>query len=98
MKVACIDCGAKFYRDRGQTWKKRCMSCWIKLQPDTPSEVEHWKARAHLAEARLALCSEQFTPDELKALRRLVHPDKHQGSEAANRITQKINALLRELR
>ncbi|TKW65207.1 MAG: J domain-containing protein [Paracoccus denitrificans] len=32
----------------------------------------------------------QFTQDEIKALIRLCHPDKHNGSEAATRLTGKL--------
>jgi len=35
-----------------------------------------------------------FADDELRSLRRLCHPDKHGGSEAATRLTQKLNAML----
>lgn len=37
----------------------------------------------------------QFTVEELKALRRLVHPDKHNGSKSSNDLTTKLNQLLR---
>jgi hypothetical protein len=39
--------------------------------------------------------SSQFTTDELKAIRRLVHPDKHNGSKSSNDLTTKLNQLLR---
>jgi hypothetical protein len=34
--------------------------------------------------------SNQFTTDEIKTLIRLCHPDKHNGSDSANRITTKL--------
>lgn len=34
-----------------------------------------------------------FTPDEIDALVRLCHPDKHGGSKAANDITARLLAL-----
>jgi hypothetical protein len=101
MKATCIDCGGRFYRERGQTWKKRCMSCWMATQASRPAasddladELESWKTRAHLAEMRLSLGA-QFDMDELKALRRLCHPDKHGGSDTATRLSQRINAMIR---
>lgn len=36
----------------------------------------------------------QFTNEELKVLRRLVHPDKHGNSVSANNLTAKINQLV----
>ena len=35
----------------------------------------------------------QFTPDELRTLLSLCHPDKHGGKESATRITQKLIAM-----
>lgn len=37
--------------------------------------------------------SSSFSPDELRSLLQLVHPDKHGGKESAVRLTQKINEL-----
>lgn len=37
----------------------------------------------------------QFTPDELRTLRRLCHPDRHGNSSQATAITQKLNQMLR---
>lgn len=34
--------------------------------------------------------SQQFTPDEIKTLIKLCHPDKHGGSEDAKEITVKL--------
>lgn len=73
-----------------------------KSQPndDLARELAEWKTRAHLAELRLQLGtgqgaqSAQFSMDELRSLRRLCHPDRHGGSDAANRLTQKLNAML----
>lgn len=36
----------------------------------------------------------QFTSDELRAIRRLCHPDRHGNSEAATKITQKLNGMV----
>lgn len=41
------------------------------------------------------LSSSQFSEEELKQLIRLCHPDKHGGSAAATKITQKLLALRR---
>lgn len=38
--------------------------------------------------------SGEFTREELKSMRRLVHPDKHNGKESSVKITQKINELI----
>ncbi len=35
----------------------------------------------------------QFTPDELRTLLSLCHPDKHGGKESATRVTQKLIAM-----
>jgi len=28
MICTCTDCGADFYREPAETWKKRCLDCW----------------------------------------------------------------------
>jgi len=104
MRTHCIECGAAFQRERNEKWKKLCLDCWrASKKPKTDElanlvrEVEAWRSRAHFAELRLTLATkqaEQFDTDELKTLRRLVHPDRHGNSEAATRISQKINSLI----
>lgn len=37
--------------------------------------------------------SNQFSPEEIEGLIRLCHPDKHGGSELANKMTAKLLAL-----
>lgn len=38
--------------------------------------------------------SSQFTEDELKTLRRLCHPDRHDSSKSSNELSAKINNIL----
>lgn len=41
------------------------------------------------------LVGEQFTQDELKSLRRMIHPDRNGGSQTATQLTQKLNQLIK---
>lgn len=50
-------------------------------------------ARLDAQVTRQARGSEQFTPEEIKTLITLCHPDKHGGKESAQRITQKLLSL-----
>lgn len=36
-----------------------------------------------------------FTQEELRAMRRMMHPDRNGGSETATRITQKLNGMIK---
>ena len=36
-----------------------------------------------------------FTQEELKAMRRMMHPDRNGGSETATQITQKLNGMIK---
>ena len=64
-------------------------------------ELELDAARAELTEHRAHVCpaiarnSPLTDPANLRALRRLVHPDRHGGSEAATRLSQLVNAEIR---
>lgn len=62
----------------------------LKLQV-AESEVRYRKLRNRVASGEFGQGS--FTPDEIKTLVRLCHPDKHNGSKAANEITQKLLAM-----
>lgn len=62
------------------------------------AENQALRARVALLQARLQMAtahqSSQFDMDDLRALRRLCHPDRHNGSEAATRMSQKINQAI----
>lgn len=64
---------------------------------DYNSVVSQWNALiARIEQGELVLASSrpaQFTPEELDTLVRLCHPDKHDGSRAANDMTAKLLAM-----
>jgi hypothetical protein len=102
----CQKCGDRFERDAGETWKKLCLDCWKDSKAKQESGAENLlraqlsalRERLYRAEVRAQQLEQrgQFDADELKTLRRLCHPDRHGNSEASNRLTQKINNLLRQ--
>lgn len=71
-RAHCIDCGAPFARDVDETWKVRCIACYVRLK----------RARTTAADD----CDEFVR--NLRLLIQLCHPDKHGGSEAATRATR----------
>ena len=74
MTVAyCNECGAPFRRGVEETWKKRCVACWLLARKRTPKP------------ARDPLLDE-FEAN-LHALIQLSHPDRHGGSALATRVT-----------
>lgn len=60
------------------------------------AERELQRYRAHVCPARPLSASPLLERDNLMALRRLCHPDRHAGSEAATRLTQMVNQELQQ--
>lgn len=91
MIAHCLDCGDAFWRADSEDWKRRCLPCWqasrgAQRRTDfAPSRLEYEQLRDELAE-------------NLPALLQLVHPDKHEGSAAATRVTQWLLDVRRRLR
>jgi hypothetical protein len=56
------------------------LAMWIKVRGGT-AVIDQQMAKA---------CNVTFTPDEIKSMIRLCHPDKHNGSTVANVITTKL--------
>lgn len=80
--VECIDCGKSFHPKRG--FETRCFPCWKAWK----QELGEWRGHAitcpHCERLR----------DNVRLLLQLAHPDRHGGSDAA----QKATRLLLELR
>jgi hypothetical protein len=84
MIAACSKCGRRFQREADEGWKKLCLSCWRATR----------KPEDRTLPAR--------TVDEfghhLRELLQLCHPDRHNGSPLAARVTQWLLRARRELR
>jgi len=110
-EATCCECGDTFTRAPGESWKRLCLDCWKaspaarKAAPDRLAQLsaELADTRAERDRLRLqVLALEQkrsaIPPDMLARLVRLCHPDRHQGSEAANVATAWLLAQRREAR
>lgn len=79
IRATCIDCGGPFLREIEEAWKVRCLSCWAinkaKRGPRPAPRTAHDPIRDELG-------------DRIRELVHLCHPDKHNGSTIATRITQ----------
>mgnify|MGYP000851059138 FL=1 len=89
--ATCPECGDRFEKDA--PWKKTCMPCW--KESKRAEHIELLELREEVAEHRRLLSAVlaerkavSIEPDMLSRLIRLCHPDKHNGSEAANTATQ----------
>lgn len=92
-RAACIECGTIFTRKPDEAWKTRCVSCWSAGKAKTDRQADNLQIRLdkalienamlHRKLARLE-ASSGIPPEMLARLIRLAHPDRHQGSEAAN--------------
>lgn len=71
----CIECGRYFYRPYGENWRVRCVKCWL--------DAKGLRERGQ--DVELNLRNELM--ENLKPMLGLCHPDRHQNSEASNRVT-----------
>ncbi|HRQ59587.1 MAG TPA: hypothetical protein PLN31_19395 [Azoarcus taiwanensis] len=107
----CSDCGLTFARDPEESWKRLCFSCWKRSKakrPTTPTTDNALaESRAECARLRLRVMaleldiqrgSEPIPDDMLARLIRLCHPDRHDGSDAANKATAWLLAQRKEAR
>ena len=78
----CPICGNTYFKDFH--WKRTCLKCYLKTKPDTAPQ------------ARNVVVKEPIPADMLKRLAYLVHPDKHNGSEASH-IATRFLLQLREV-
>lgn len=86
----CPTCGDEF--DQDEPWKKTCLACWRKrkgISSGTSDELlrlqdENSALRQMLACQVAVQRQPAIEPEMLGRLIRLCHPDRHQGSEAAN--------------
>jgi hypothetical protein len=74
----CCDCGGTFYRDEGESWKRRCFQCWLASKGTTTAPAAAPAADPIRDELR----------DRLRGLLSLCHPDRHSGSPLATATTQ----------
>lgn len=97
----CENCGASFYRDTTETWKRKCLTCWKRTKSvststfgETSSHLRHelHEALAEAARLRRRLMQAErqsaIPGDMLKRLIALAHPDKHGNSKIATEATQ----------
>ena len=82
MIAVCTTCTATFDRRPGETWKRKCLSCWLATKSG---------GSAMQVQARVAA---PIPAEKLRGLIFLTHPDKHGGSRLATELT----AWLLELR
>lgn len=112
MRMLCKDCGDGLPLDNPR-WAVRCLDCFISMKRREEREagtdslrheivrLEHQNAElAKLAAELVAACEQrtpQFSLQDLRALRRLTHPDRHAQSKESNRLSKIINEHIREM-
>lgn len=85
----CEVCGQSF--ETSYTWARMCKPCFISEKKaeteDLKEAVEYWRGKYEAA-VNSNKNKVDFSPDVLKKLIYLCHPDKHNNSQAAHEITQ----------
>ncbi len=77
----CVECGRYFHRPAGEDWRVRCVRCWLEhkgLQSERQPDATDIRSELN---------------QNMRALLQLVHPDRHDGSEVANRVTAWLLSL-----
>lgn len=101
-RATCEACGDAFTRAPGESWKRLCLPCWKaspaakKAAPDRlaqlTAELAETRAERDRLRLRVLKLERAGTPrpipsEMLRRLLRLCHPDRHDGSGAANMAT-----------
>lgn len=50
--ASCVDCGARIERAPSESWRRRCLPCWLRFRRPVPVDREAgriWIARARAA-------------------------------------------------
>ena len=103
IEATCTDCGTRFYRQADEAWKRRCLSCWKASKAgEKPEAGEFLRGYRAGYEAGQASASAGSGPEptaldkaRVRQLLQLCHPDKHGGSDLAQRVTQWLNEIKR---
>lgn len=88
----CPTCGRMYFQE--EYWKRTCLPCWIaKKNAEDPTREQRYRQQKqqeqkHHAPPPPPQGKLAIDPTMLRRLIQLCHPDKHNGSEAANTATQ----------
>ena len=99
----CTDCGALFSRAADEGWKRRCLGCWkaskAPSRADAGEFVRGYRAGYEAGQASAAARNtpkpEPLDKARVRQLLQLCHPDRHGGSDLAQRVTQWLNDVKR---
>jgi hypothetical protein len=73
----CVDCGSYFYRAATESWKRRCLSCWLATKATKPAAAPV-QPDPVVGELR----------DNIRGLLSLCHPDRHGNSQLSTNVTR----------
>lgn len=104
--VVCQDCGETFYVAQDERWKRVCRFCYRK-EMDARTRVAGLQRTVELLRAQtIELANElhqmktrgpSLDAPRIRQLVQLCHPDKHNGSKTAMKITQWLLDVRREV-
>ncbi len=89
--ASCEKCGAYFYREPDELWKRYCLDCWIEWKnrdriAELEAENEELWEKIWTLERKLG---EPEFPDSIwRFLISVAHPDKHGNSVESNNATR----------
>jgi len=86
--VDCCDCGRPFWREAGQEWRLRCVPCWRASQADRGAVVDRHRHRLEVVDE---------LQQNLRGLRQLCHPDRHENSALSTRVSQWLGTVKERL-
>jgi hypothetical protein len=83
----CTKCGGDFERDSNERWRKLCLPCYKQKKRAEETSYQQ-KAPPPPPQIKIVYRDRPIPKDILDRLIRLCHPDKHDNSEMATKITQ----------
>lgn len=87
----CSSCGEMFEREADEEWKRLCLDCW-RTQKADQRRTRHGVGCARCYALGKAEGAAQASPaldkTRLRELLQLAHPDRHDGSALAQRVTR----------
>lgn len=90
----CCDCGISFHRHADETWKTRCVACFVKRK--NRQDSNQWLMRAECAERNLKISEEQIEEleQEIDKLQSEVFSLRRNPSGLDRELKEHLRALL----
>lgn len=92
MKKYCLECGQQFDIEPNENYKTLCKSCFSLSKKSEFERLQKRLERLEIENTRLRLQTiSGISPELLKKLKQLCHPDKHGNSQLSTAVFSELN-------